>query len=108
MLCKRVFTAISALVLVIPVLLTLSLMMSSLINAGSALRTGKFNDTIGVMGVSSLRYLFVYGTLRKGSGNPHARRLAEHAEWAGPGRIPGRLYRLGRYPGLKLLRARGR
>lgn len=44
--------------------------------------------------------LFVYGTLRRGFAHPMARMLALKAHYAGPGRAPGRLYWLGRYPGL--------
>ena len=48
------------------------------------------------------RYLFVYGTLRRGLANRHARYLSEHAQWIGEARVRGRLYDLGRYPGLCL------
>lgn len=44
--------------------------------------------------------LFVYGTLMKGSGNPMAKRLHAESTYIGPGRIQGRLYLLGYYPGL--------
>jgi gamma-glutamylcyclotransferase (GGCT)/AIG2-like uncharacterized protein YtfP len=56
------------------------------------------------MGLSrgpSPRYLFVYGTLRRGFANPYAQYLAEHAKWSGEARVAGRLYDLGRYPGLR-------
>lgn len=43
--------------------------------------------------------LFVYGTLRRGYNHPMARLLALHARYLGPGRLQGRLYRPGRYPG---------
>ena len=46
-------------------------------------------------------YLFVYGTLRRRSRHPMARRLAELAQFVGPAKIAGRLYDLGRYPGLQ-------
>jgi len=46
-------------------------------------------------------YLFVYGTLRRRSRHPMARRLAEAARHVGAGKIAGRLYDLGRFPGLK-------
>jgi gamma-glutamylcyclotransferase (GGCT)/AIG2-like uncharacterized protein YtfP len=46
-------------------------------------------------------YLFVYGTLRRRSRHPMARRLAELAHYIGPAKIAGRLYDLGRYPGLQ-------
>ncbi len=44
--------------------------------------------------------LFVYGTLRRRSRHPMARRLAESARHVGTAKIAGRLYNLGRYPGL--------
>src|SRR5436309_11670207 len=47
------------------------------------------------------QYLFVYGTLKRRSRHPMARRLAESARHVGPARIAGRLYNLGRFPGLK-------
>jgi len=47
------------------------------------------------------RYLFVYGTLRRGLRNPWARYLAEKARWLDQARLAGRLYDLGRYPGLR-------
>lgn len=43
--------------------------------------------------------LFVYGTLRRDSGHPMARVLAARAQHVGPGRVAGRLYDLGPYPG---------
>ncbi|MCI0684835.1 MAG: gamma-glutamylcyclotransferase [Gemmataceae bacterium] len=46
------------------------------------------------------RLLFVYGTLLKRSPHPMARYLAERGAWLGAARITGRLYNLGRYPGL--------
>ena len=46
-------------------------------------------------------HLFVYGTLRPSSLHPMARRLAELARPVSAARIAGRLYHLGRYPGLK-------
>ncbi len=45
-------------------------------------------------------YLFVYGTLRPGCGHPMATFLAGCARLLGSGRINGRLYRCGWYPGL--------
>ncbi len=45
--------------------------------------------------------LFVYGTLRRRSRHPMARRLAQAALHVGAARIAGRLYNLGRFPGLK-------
>jgi len=44
--------------------------------------------------------LFVYGTLLRRSPHPMARVLAERAEFVGEGKICGRLYNLGRFPGL--------
>jgi gamma-glutamylcyclotransferase (GGCT)/AIG2-like uncharacterized protein YtfP len=46
-------------------------------------------------------YLFVYGTLKRRSRHPMARRLAQAARHVGAARIAGRLYHLGRFPGLK-------
>jgi gamma-glutamylcyclotransferase (GGCT)/AIG2-like uncharacterized protein YtfP len=46
------------------------------------------------------RYLFVYGTLRPCSGHPMARLLAERARHVGAARAAGRLYNLGRFPGV--------
>jgi gamma-glutamylcyclotransferase (GGCT)/AIG2-like uncharacterized protein YtfP len=47
------------------------------------------------------QYLFVYGTLRRRSRHPMARRLAQSASHVGAAKIAGRLFDLGRYPGLK-------
>ncbi|MCC6907674.1 MAG: gamma-glutamylcyclotransferase [Phycisphaerales bacterium] len=44
------------------------------------------------------RLLFVYGTLRRGGGQPAAQRLHRHATFAGEAVISGRLYDEGRYP----------
>jgi gamma-glutamylcyclotransferase (GGCT)/AIG2-like uncharacterized protein YtfP len=46
-------------------------------------------------------HLFVYGTLKRRSRHPMARRLAQAARHVGAARIAGRLYNLGRFPGLK-------
>ncbi len=46
-------------------------------------------------------YLFVYGTLKRRSRHPMARQLAQAARHVGAGSIAGRLYDLGRFPGLK-------
>ena len=46
-------------------------------------------------------YLFVYGTLKRRSRHPMARRLAQSARFVGAAWIAGRLYNLGRFPGLK-------
>lgn len=45
-------------------------------------------------------YLFVYGTLLSGAGHPMGARLRRQARLMGAATIPGRLYSLGRYPGL--------
>src|SRR5262249_18535424 len=44
--------------------------------------------------------LFVYGTLRPLSLHPMAKWLAERAAFMGAGTMAGRLYNLGRYPGM--------
>lgn len=46
-------------------------------------------------------FLFVYGTLRRRSRHSMARRLAQAARHVGAATIAGRLYDLGRFPGLK-------
>jgi gamma-glutamylcyclotransferase (GGCT)/AIG2-like uncharacterized protein YtfP len=46
-----------------------------------------------------LNLLFVYGTLRRGFDNEHARLLRAAAEFAGETEAPGRIYRIGWYPG---------
>jgi gamma-glutamylcyclotransferase (GGCT)/AIG2-like uncharacterized protein YtfP len=43
--------------------------------------------------------LFVYGTLRRDGGGPAHGYLARGATYAGAGRVRGRLYDLGAYPG---------
>jgi gamma-glutamylcyclotransferase (GGCT)/AIG2-like uncharacterized protein YtfP len=48
-------------------------------------------------------YLFVYGTLCRRSRHPMAQRLAQSARFVGAAKIAGRLYDLGRFPGLKEL-----
>jgi gamma-glutamylcyclotransferase (GGCT)/AIG2-like uncharacterized protein YtfP len=50
--------------------------------------------------------LFVYGTLRAFVDIPMARRLRYHARLLGGARARGRLYDLGRYPGLAAARRR--
>ena len=52
--------------------------------------------------MSSQRYLFVYGTLKRGSRNRHAERLARSADFVGVARVRGRLFRLKHYPGVRL------
>lgn len=44
--------------------------------------------------------LFVYGTLRPGSGHPRARRLRAECEPVGRGSVGGRLLAVAGYPGL--------
>lgn len=52
--------------------------------------------------MSSQPHLFVYGTLQSSfRKNRYARYLAQNADLVGPARIPGRLYALKRYPGLR-------
>ena len=46
--------------------------------------------------------LFVYGTLRVGSNNENAARLARQSRHIGRGSVRGRLYRVAHYPGLAL------
>ena len=46
-------------------------------------------------------YLFVYGTLKRRSRHPMARKLADAARYVGAAQIAGRLYDLGHFPGLK-------
>jgi gamma-glutamylcyclotransferase (GGCT)/AIG2-like uncharacterized protein YtfP len=50
--------------------------------------------------------LFVYGTLRAFVDIPMARRLRRGARYLGAARTPGRIYDLGRYPGLTVARRR--
>ena len=52
--------------------------------------------------MSSVAYLFVYGTLKSGiRRNRYARYLVQNADLLGKGRTPGRLFALKRYPGLR-------
>lgn len=46
-----------------------------------------------------IRTLFVYGTLRPGSGHPNARRLAREAVWLGRAEAAGALHLVAHYPG---------
>ena len=50
--------------------------------------------------------LFVYGTLREFFDIPMARRLRREGRGLGVARVAGRLYDLGRYPGIKRSRRR--
>lgn len=45
-------------------------------------------------------HLFVYGTLRPAARHALQAALQRHARWLGAGWVAGRLYDLGRYPGL--------
>src|SRR5262245_40826430 len=47
-----------------------------------------------------LTNIFVYGTLRRLSRHPMAHYLAERGRFVAEARVPGKLYQLGRYPGL--------
>ena len=51
--------------------------------------------------MSSHPYLFVYGTLKSGFANRYARRLRREARLLGSAHMPGRLYRVRRYPGMR-------
>ncbi len=52
--------------------------------------------------MSSTPYLFVYGTLLRSQGrNRFSRYLAKNADLIGRASMPGRLYGLKRYPGLR-------
>ena len=44
------------------------------------------------------RFLFVYGTLRRGGGHPMGARLSLHTKSAAPATVPGQLFNTGRYP----------
>src|SRR5262245_9945408 len=49
---------------------------------------------------SEREFLFVYGTLLRRSAHAQARYLLERATYLGEVKVPGRLYRLGRFPGM--------
>jgi gamma-glutamylcyclotransferase (GGCT)/AIG2-like uncharacterized protein YtfP len=51
--------------------------------------------------LSSHPYLFVYGTLKSGFRNRFARRLRREARLLGHAHMPGRLYRIRWYPGMR-------
>lgn len=51
---------------------------------------------------NDLLTLFVYGTLKRTSREPLARRLSMESRFIGRGTVDGMLYSLGRYPGLVL------
>jgi gamma-glutamylcyclotransferase (GGCT)/AIG2-like uncharacterized protein YtfP len=48
-----------------------------------------------------LPYLFVYGTLRRGSESKYAQQLTEQGEFVGEARVDGHLFDFGRYPGAR-------
>jgi gamma-glutamylcyclotransferase (GGCT)/AIG2-like uncharacterized protein YtfP len=50
----------------------------------------------------SSEHLWVYGTLRHGCSNPHARLLREASRYLGPARVQAKLYRIDWYPGIRL------
>ena len=47
------------------------------------------------------RYVFVYGTLRRGGSNDITR-LVPSPRWVGTAQVAGQMYNLGAYPGLVL------
>lgn len=51
------------------------------------------------MRVEEPHYLFVYGTLRTGFGNPVIKEIMQDVELIGESVIRGKLYDIGRYPG---------
>ena len=51
--------------------------------------------------MSSSPYLFVYGTLKSGFKNPYAQQLRREATLLGRAQVPGRLYRVSSYPGMR-------
>jgi len=51
--------------------------------------------------VSSHPYLFVYGTLKSSFENPYAQQLQREATLLGRAQMPGRLYRVSSYPGMR-------
>ena len=57
--------------------------------------------------MSSQPYLFVYGTLKSTFRNRYARRLRREALLAGRATMPGRLYRVRWYPGMRPARDSG-
>jgi gamma-glutamylcyclotransferase (GGCT)/AIG2-like uncharacterized protein YtfP len=52
------------------------------------------------MTVAMNPHLFVYGSLLSAIGHPSGERLRSEARLLGPASMPGRLYRVGWYPGL--------
>lgn len=55
--------------------------------------------------MSSSPYLFVYGTLKSSFENPYAQQLRREATLLGRAQMPGRLYRVSSYPGMRPARA---
>jgi gamma-glutamylcyclotransferase (GGCT)/AIG2-like uncharacterized protein YtfP len=53
-------------------------------------------------------HLFVYGSLLSAAGHRMGRRLVREARLIGTASLPGRLYRLGAYPGMVCARGRAR
>ena len=51
--------------------------------------------------MSSHPYLFVYGTLKSGFENRYAQQLRREATLLGRAHMPGRLYRIRSYPGMR-------
>ncbi|HEV8413982.1 MAG TPA: gamma-glutamylcyclotransferase family protein [Bryobacteraceae bacterium] len=51
--------------------------------------------------MSSRPYLFVYGTLKSSFQNRYARQLQREARLLGRAHMPGRLYRIRWYPGMR-------
>ncbi|MDE3167057.1 MAG: gamma-glutamylcyclotransferase [Acidobacteriota bacterium] len=80
-------------------------MISSLIKAALPVSPGyepcKPHDRIRVIPVSSHPCLFVYGTLKSSFTNRYARRLRREARLLGQAHMPGRLYRIRWYPGMR-------
>lgn len=52
--------------------------------------------------MSSIEWLFVYGTLRRGFNSPMAKWLAHHAQFAGQASVAGQLHDVGAYPAFSL------
>ncbi len=48
---------------------------------------------------TNTKYLFVYGTLRKGVDIPINKKIGKDLEWIGVGKLKGSLYDIGSYPG---------
>lgn len=61
---------------------------------------GEFHHLFAV--VTGAKLLFVYGTLRRGSGASPAAALQAQARWLGVATTHGRLYDIGGYPGFTI------